>query len=42
LPNAAGGTQGDILWGNSEQTGKGASSSENESVKDHWMNFLIK
>jgi hypothetical protein len=32
LSNAEDGTQDDILWDDSEQSGEGASASENESV----------
>jgi hypothetical protein len=34
LSNAEEETQGDILWGDSEQSGEGASSSENETANE--------
>jgi hypothetical protein len=34
LSNAENGTQKDILWDNSEQSGEGTSSSENESATE--------
>jgi hypothetical protein len=37
LCNAEGGMRNDILFGNREQSGKGASSSENESVAEGSM-----
>jgi hypothetical protein len=40
LPNAAGGKQGDVLRDDSEQTGKGASFSENERASEGSLDYL--
>jgi hypothetical protein len=40
LSNAEDGTQDDILWDDSEQSGKGASSSANESVTEGLLDEL--
>jgi hypothetical protein len=40
LSNVEDGKQGDILWYNNEQSGLGASSSENESVTERSLHKL--
>jgi hypothetical protein len=40
LSNAGDGMQDDILWGDSEQSGKGAPSSENESATEGSLDEL--
>jgi hypothetical protein len=40
LSNVDDGTQDDVLWDDSEQSGEGASSSENESVTEGSLDEL--
>jgi hypothetical protein len=42
LSNAEDGTQDDILWDDSEQSGEGATSSENESVTEGSLDKLAE